>query len=728
MKKVFLPLLIGGLMSLSYQVQSMQKTPDTIERFKEMAIQFTQGLPELWNTLSPEERVFIYYMYRAGLPGNRILADQNHRAAVKLIELCEFIIENSDTLKTSKPKFNVDAFLNDIEIYLIYLWTNHGQYFAWEHINQKRTPERIGLSTLTRQNFLDALIRSGYKNVIQTVSPLLPSMFDADVEPTLCMPGSINKSAVNIYAPNFTDKDYDQLPEKERTGINSYFYIGTKEIAAAQYKSVPEIEKYKLGGKYSEELDVAVYWLNKAHEHAEKYPQYFDKHLVKGLDYLIQFFKTGDEELFKEHSIEWAQQQKNGNVDYTLGFIETYDDPKANVGSFQMDVTIKAVDMKKLNAVLPDLEKQLPFPKEYQREDISKLPNASVNTIAFSSGHLGPIVQTAAYCLPNYPELRSKYGSKQIMYKLGKKIGEILHPDAYRRLFNLKEKAAWLKKHDPEGKLAQDLWMVHCILHETLGHGSGRLDVHTFKEGDNLTIGDKTYKVGDTIEVTSENLSELLDGQRSALEELRAEIIALYTSIAEFDALNKAGLYKDWPDKIGKEKLIEESILDMMNTLIRRLYRQDPTKKEISGAHALANSTITHYILANGGASLEREQVELDGKKFTVIGYKIIDLEKVLASISALMIKVQELKSTGDGQEAKKLIDAYGRYVHNVNDIKIVQENTNFVNQGLKATARVYPRYIPVEKDGKIVDIKTSWPSGIVEQWQEFKHLQVSKR
>lgn len=165
-----------------------------------------------------------------------------------------------------------------------------------------------------------------------------------------------------------------------------------------------------------------------------------------------------------------------------------------------------------------------------------------------------------------------------------------------------------------------------------------------------------------------------------------------------------------------------------MNTVIRRLHRQNPNEKEITGAHALANNTIANYIIAHGGASLEQEEVNIDGKKFNVLGYKINDMDKTLASIKALMIKVQELKSTGDGQGARKLIDTYGRYVRDLNQIKIVQENTDFVNQGLKATARVYPRYTLVEKDGKVVDVKTSWPSGIVEQWREFKQLELSKK
>ena len=76
---------------------------------------------------------------------------------------------------------------------------------------------------------------------------------------------------------------------------------------------------------------------------------------------------------------------------------------------FQAEVTAKIVDMNVLNALLPSLEKELPFPDEYKRQnldDISSIPNASINNALFASGELGPLQLLAAYCLPNYADLR----------------------------------------------------------------------------------------------------------------------------------------------------------------------------------------------------------------------------------------------------------------------------------------------------------------------------------
>ena len=277
--------------------------------------------------------------------------------------------------------------------------------------------------------------------------------------------------------------------------------------------------------------------------------------------------------------------------------------------------------------------------------------------------------------------------------------------------------------------LFNDIWNIHCVLHETLGHGSGRLDYHVFKEGDPLTIGDHTYAVGDRIQVTSSNINEFIGVYNAALEELRAEVIALYTSIFMFDDLAAVGLYKDWPDKIGKEELIKQFIFDMARTGLRRLKLQPDQIKEISGAHAQANVTILYYLIDGGGLELVQEEIEIENTKFSVLGFSITDLEAVLKSITNLTILVQTIKSTADGQEVKNLIDTYGRYVRNSNHIKLLNHNWKKIVGDLKVTARVFPRFIPIveEKSKEVVDILAAWPSTIIEQYVEYSTLALSK-
>jgi dipeptidyl-peptidase-3 len=711
----------------SAPISCLSKEPAVLELYNEIATQYISGLSELYNDLTPAERIFMYYMYRASLPGNRIAADQMHRHSHHITDLFEYIITRAHLLKnsdTTNITGDINQFLQEAKTYLIYLWANHGQYFLKEHSNAKRTPKKLGLITLTHENIVHALQLLAYPDAQQAVQHVASSLFDPEHETTCCVMNNITASAGNMYAPDFTEDDYNALQPHERTGLNSYFFVDT-----SNGNRIPKVEKYKVGGKYGKELEVACHWLQKAHEHAKNNTQHFDTHFIASLDLLITFLRTGDEEYFKKHSIAWLKS--NSRIDYCFGFIETYDDPKDCVGSFQAEVTIKAVDMKTVNALLPQLEKRLPFPKEFMREtieDVSAIPNASINKMVFSSGHAGPLRITAAYCLPNYAEIRSQHGSKQIMYHPDSGLSEVLAPELARTLNNTREQAAWLAEHDPEGQLAKDVWSVHCILHETLGHGSGRLATHTFKEGEPLTIGGKTYAIGDVIPVTSDNIAEFLAGNSSALEELRAEIIALYTSIAMFDELNSVGLYKDWPKKIGKEKLIEQLIFDMASTGLRRYLSHDPHAKEIAGAHSLANVTIMNYLCDGGGLELVQEAVVIDNKTYQVLGFHIRDMQKVLVDIENLMIQVQTIKSTGDGVACDQLINQYGRYVRNPEHVAILQANQKAIVGDLKVSARIYPSFKPVYDNtgAYIVDIHATWPADIVEQWLEFRRLELT--
>lgn len=704
----------------------MLKVPQKIECFNEIATQYDSQLPAVYNVLTSQERIFIYYMFRANLPGHRICADQMHRHAIDIIELFEYILERSSTLKELKlATIDLDTFLQNVKTYLVYLWTNHGQYFAKEHANEKRTPDRLGLTALTSDNLVQVLQALGYENAQAAVQQLAPSIFDHSIESTLCIPDNIEGSAGNIYAPDFTAEDYQAIPAKDRTHINAYFFVEKKDD-----RRIPRIQLYKVGGKYTHELEVSVHWLKKAHEHAQRYPQTFDKNLVKSLEYLIMFLQTGDETWFKKHSIEWLKT--HSRVDYLFGFIETYKDPKSFRGTFEAEVTVKTMDMQVLNALLPSLEQQLPFPQQFKRQnldDITAIPNASINRMIVGSGDAGPLRITSAYCLPNYGEIRAQYGSKQVIYEVDKDLGELLNLQLYKKLFTIQKQVAWLEQYDSDMQLHRDIWRVHCVLHETLGHGSGRFDKHIFKEGDPLTIDNVTYKIGDSIEVTDKNKSVFLGEYSASLEELRAEIIALYTSIFMFDDLAQKGLFNNWPVTIGKEALIEQFVLDMAWTGLRRLLTQSDETTEIAGAHAQANTTIMNYLIDNGGLEFVEEQVVVNDTPHTVLGFCISDIKKVCDSITQLMINVQRIKSTADGIALKELINTYGRYVRKPEYVTVLKNNLKAVVGDLKVSARIFPQFSPVidKTTQEIIDINATWPANIIDQWMEYKKLALSK-
>ncbi|MCL5875682.1 MAG: dipeptidyl peptidase 3 [Candidatus Dependentiae bacterium] len=728
MKQLYGILIISFLFleSSLMAYKPLPPAPNKIEKFHEIATQYNSALTQLYNALSSEERVFVYYLFRASLPGNRIIADQMNRHALAILEISETLVLHQDTLHALNwmSESEHEQFFKDLTTYLVLLWANHSPYFAKEHANEKRTPARMNLTTLTQENFNKALVLLKQDKLAQLLQKMAPSLFDQTYQPTCCVANSIENSGVNFYSTDFTEQDYQSLSSEEKTYLNAYYSV---EQNNGKRKTI--IQRYRIGDKYSQELTVAAHWLEKAKEHARMHPAYFDQATVESLEYLIKFLHSGDEEDFRAHSIAWLKT--NNRLDYLFGFIENYQDPKEYRGTFEAEVTVKAVDMQALNSILPSLEEQLPFPENFKREGLreghASLPNASINSMIFGAGQAGPLQVTAAYCLPNYEDIRSTHGSKQIIYQAEKGLGSLLNPSLYRKLFYLKEHADFLEKNDSDGALGRDIWNVHCILHETLGHGSGKLAIHTFVEGDPLTIDNTTYNIGDTLALTPANSIPFFEGVGQSLEELRAEIIALYTSIFMFDELAHAGLYKQWPEKIGKEICIAWLIYDMMGTGLRRLQSQPINSVEISGSHAQANTIIMNYILDSGAVLLVEEKLKIENDDHSVLGFKIIDLQKACDAITELAIKVQEIKSTANGVVFRKLLERFGRFVRNQEHTKILQNNMKLVVGDLKAAAFIYPRLTPITTtDGTIIDIQAEWPSSFIEQAFEYRKLMLS--
>lgn len=713
----------------------LQEPSETLAAYNEIAVSYNKSMVKHFNSLTPEKRVFFYYMYRATLAGQQAYRQQLHRHGPAIIHHCETILKNSDKLRAMSPTPlpNLDAFLADLTTYAVYVWTNHSQYFHKENSNEKRTPERLGLTNLTPDAMVAAMTALGDAHAADKIAGITRSMFETTYEPTLVVPGSIDQSASALYVREdenyqFTDADYDNLQPEDRGRLNAAFLLEVD----AQGNRTPKAVVASIGGLYGKEMTVVCAWLTKAHEYATAHADQFDSHLINSIPPLVQYFTTGDEEQFKVHTKEWIQSASK-DLDFTFGFIEDYSDPKNQRGMFEADVTVKTVDLEKLNALLPSLEAQFPFPDEFKRDfsnpEKMGTPNASINAILFAGGELGPIKATAAYCLPNYEEIRSEFGSKQIIYEIDKGLGEMLNKEKSLTLGYLKAQADWIRVNDPNRQLDRDLWKVHVILHETIGHGSGKLATHTFRDGDIMTIDNVTYNVGDTIPVTNKNLPQFLSGYGSALEELRAEILALYMSVYNYDELAAAGLMAEWPSTMNKDELIDANILSMADTIMGRYRQQDVNATEISGAHARANCTLTHFLIDGRGLAIQEEERVVDDETYTVLGCVITDRDKVIAGIKELAQLVQQIKSTGDTQGVRALIDTYGKNPYKPEYIKILRRNTEAVVGKLKAHSLLFPHFSPiVDASGAVVDINAVWPKDIVEQNLHLSKIALSTK
>lgn len=705
--------------------QLFPQPPNKTFAYNEILVKYAEKIPEIFASLTSEERIFVYFLYRASIPGDRICCDQLHRHGSEVIDLFTKLVSSKDQVLTIDPTsldldFDPALFMQECETYLAYLICNNGFYFNREHANNKRTPDKLKMVQL---NFihLEAVLKHLHMEI--DLSPLQDSVFNPQYEPTCTVQGSIEESASNFYEKGFTEQDFKNIPLEEQCKINAYFYKDEK----GNPKSIP----YSVTGKYSTELKISIYWMEKAFRFAERYPNLFDKNLIQSLSLMIEYLTTGNEETFKKQCVEWLQSQSR--IDYCAGFQEVYDDPKGYRGRAQWEVTMKILDMKKLNNLIPQLEQQFPIPKEFQRDlksTTNKQPaptmNASLNIRLFGSGGLGMFSPTAAYCLPNYEEIREKAGSKQIIYPSMKSIGMRTNKSLWETLFHSQSTLAWHRKFDPDHELPDDIWNVSCILHETCGHGSGKADFHTFVKGDPLTIDGEEYKIGDKIQVTSTNFPQFMFGYQNAIEEMRAEIISLYVSIYHLDELLEIGLMNRWKGILNKQEMIERFILGMADVGLRRYLQQSEGATEISGAHALANCTIFHYLVLHGGIELVVETVDgiheiLEEKQVQVVELKIKDLDLAKTLVKTLLIQVQQIKSTADGLMAKTLIESYGKKIFFPQHLKTLKENRKLIIGNLKGMATLYPIYQPIlNESGDFLDVTYTWPTDIFDQHKKL--------
>jgi hypothetical protein len=220
------------------------------------------------------------------------------------------------------------------------------------------------------------------------------------------------------------------------------------------------------------------------------------------------------------------------------------------------------------------------------------------------------------------------------------------------------------------------------MLHESIGHASGQ-------QIEGLTDATMREKLPDY----------------NSLEELRAEINALYMMLAETEVLVKEGLFKDWSAQLTLDELRTHCIIEVTSLLFRRLQDQQPEFTEIKGAHARANISLTNYLLAGGGIEIVGQRVD----DFVVNEIKVINYARVFQSVVALLQLVQRIKSTADGPACKDYFDKYLKYPVLIQQAKEYQKQGLAIQRKLigevKMRARIYPNYQPVLVNGQIVDV-----------------------
>jgi dipeptidyl-peptidase-3 len=617
--------------------------------------------------LPTDRKVFAYYLYRAAIAGNDILYAQSHRDAFEIKRLLESIFVHSQGMHEDLKRA--------VHEYLKCVWIHHGQYNHYTHTKYLPillTTEKLREAAEHAAKNGAVIERRSGETLRSKLDRLNRSIFDPDFEPIQTNQSEntdiVAGSAVNFWDAGVTEKDLAALPDSLQHKINVRFARKNGDI-------VPEV--FKIGGLFSRELETISHFLRLAVPLAEGDDQ------RRSIELLLDFYTTGDEETFRDHSVHWLKSDPT--VDYLNGFIEQYTDPRGIIGAFEGNVSYKS-DAELVSRIADNalyFEERMPWPDRFKRSAIEP-PVAQVVDVLVETGDAGP-VSPAAYNLPNYNDLRRDHGSKNVILHnientrsaslLEKMINEFYLPEYRENVFRyFHTKARPLKVY----------------MHEIIGHGSGQPDPEL--GSDPRTALGRVY---------------------TALEESRADLVALYhisdpklVEIGAFEADEQAAI-------------VETAYITQTQGWMTRY--DHVIGMQVREAHNKGNQLILMYVVENGGDPTKDFGLDVvrTGGRFFV---KIRDIEKVRTGWSELLDKLQTIKSTGDYRAAAALFDRFGTHVNPewYRDIVGRLEALNVP----KMKAFVFPRLAPVIEDGRVTDVRIHHDEDLTAQQLRFSRLQ----
>ena len=606
--------------------------------------------------LTLKQKKFVYFLTQAGLSGRDIMYDQNYRHNLKIRRALENVYQN----------YNGDKNTNDwknFETYLKQIWFANGIHHNYS--NDKFNPE-------FSQDYLNNLLKETGVNL---ESEALAVIFnDVDSKKVNLNPdkGLIKGSAINFYAPDLTEKDVDDYYSKIKVDKKTPVEIGLNSKLVKENGVLKE-KVWKSGGMYGASIDKIIFWLEKAKSVAENEEQ------VKGLELLIQYYQTGDLKIWDDYNMVWAKSTE-GDIDYINGFIEVYNDPKGYRGSYETVVQIKDFDMSKKMASLAEnaqwFEDNSSLLEEHKKENVVGVSYKTVN-VAGEAGDASPSTPIGIN-LPNNNWIREQHGSKSV--SLGNIINSYNNAGTTGRLKEFAYNEEEIEYAEEYGQLASKL---HTALHEVIGHASGQIN-----EG----VG--TPK-------------ETLKNYASTLEEGRADLVGLYYLPDE--KLVEIGISPN-AQGIGKASYDRYIRNGLMVQLIRLNLGDD-----VEESHMRNRQLVAAWVMEKGKNELVIEKVTKDGKTYFVIN----DYDQLRALFGELLKEIQRIKSEGDFEAGKALVENYGVKVDQNIHKEVLERNSKFKSAAYGGF--INPVLVPtLDENGEIMDITVTQPESFASQMLEY--------
>lgn len=629
-----------------------------IDRFDDINV-LRYRVPD-FDSLTPRQKQFIYYLGQAALCGRDILYDQNCKYNLPVRRTLEAIYTTYDGDKTA------DQWLA-FEKYLKKVWFANGVHHHYS--GDKFTPE---FSAEYFDTLLAATPADKFGDIqgtlLDTVKAVIfdPTLYPKRVDQTAGV-DMIAASACNYYngvTQQEAEAFYTALTDTTDRQPVSYG-LNSQLVKGADGKIVERV--WSADGMYGPAIREIVKWLERAAAVADTPEQEAYTRT------LIDYYKTGDLKRFDDYNVAWVQDTKS-TVDYVNGFIENYGDPLGYKASWESTVNFKNLEATKTTQIISDnaqwFEDHSPIDPQYRKPHVKGV-SAKVITVAMLGGDCYPATPIGIN-LPNADWIRRDHGSKSVtIANITAAYDAAAAGNGFAEEFILR----------PEDRELRAKWgtvgnNLHTDLHECLGHASGQL-----AEG---VRGDELKNYGST------------------LEEARADLFALY--------------YMNDP------KLVELGVIPtldvakaeynnyMMNGLMTQLTRIEPGKN-IEEAHMRNRALIAGWVYERGKADRVVEFVTEAGKTYVVVN----DYDKLRELFGELLREIQRIKSEGDFKAGMELVERYGVKVDPTLHGEVLKRYaalniapySGFVN----------PRYVPVLNEaGAMTDVRIEYPTDYVDQ------------
>ncbi len=653
-----LVLLMTGIVSpVLGREEPKEGRPYLLDRVDDAAI--VQLYADGFDDLPLQQKILVWHLYQAAIAGRDIYYDQRYEHGLTMRAVIEGIIRHEGAVDTET--------LKAVRHYAKLFWINSGPF-------NNLTARKFVLDC-PFEEFQAAVVAAAVAGAPMPTRPgespaalatrLRPMFFDPDFDPIVTnkTPGPngdlLADSANNLYQGVSLE---DLKGFEERYPLNSRILKQDGGIVE---------EPYRIGGRYSDQITNVV-------SHLEKAADVAPEPTAKALRALIRFYRSGETEDRQAYDIAWVQDTE-AEVDTINGFIEVYMDARGVKGAWEAAVFYVDEEKTKAIEIIANeakwFEDQMPFDPTYRKPDVRGITANAIEVI-IETGDCGPITPIGIN-LPNDQTVRENYGSKSVSLANVIAAYDESRPTSFRAEF------AW----SPDEVERAERWSgpaseLLVNMHEVIGHASGRAS-------EDLDIQPQ----------------DAIREYYSALEEGRADLIALYF-MAE-PKLAELGLV-DPEDQAELALTAYENFT--RNALIQ--LRRVPEGNQIEEDHMRNRQLIVLWLMDNTNAIKRRKR---DGKTY----YVVTDPEAFRSGIGTLLTEVQRIKSEGDYEAAKALIENYGiRFEPSLRDE--VMERVAALDLP-SYTGFVMPRLeAKYDTDGAIVDVMVSYPMDLETQMLEY--------